>query len=98
MDNKYSALLHTYYRLHRKITLGSFNTGPFFATLVAQARDGAKNPYNMGFWHCLSILAPLKSVAIEIEIECSARAPCKIKTWPPKTKKHSKHCQTDFWS
>ena len=74
---QYFFLLHTYYRLHRKITLGSFNTGPYFATLVAQSRDGAKNPYNMGFWHCLSILAPLLSVAIEIE--CSTRAPCKIK-------------------
>ena len=40
---------------------------------MAQSRDGAKNPYNMGFWHCLSILAPLRSVAIEIE--GSARAP-----------------------
>ena len=39
----------------------------------------------MGFWHCLSLLAPLKSVAIEIE--CSACAPCKIKKWPPKKKK-----------
>ena len=29
----------------------------------------------MGFWHCLSILAPLQSVAIEIE--GSACAPCK---------------------
>ena len=44
---------------------------------MAQSRDCAKNPYNMGFWHCLSILAPLQSVAIEIE--CSACAPCKIK-------------------
>ena len=70
-------LLHSYYRLHRKITLGSFNTGPFFSTLMAQSCDCAKNPYNMGFWHCLSILAPLQSVAIEIE--CSACALCKIK-------------------
>ena len=32
--SRLNALLHTYYRLHRKITLGSFNTGPFFATLI----------------------------------------------------------------
>ena len=94
---KYLYLLHTYYRLHSKITLGYFNTGPFFATLMAQSRDCAKNPYNMGFWHCLSILAPLQSVAIEIE--CSACTPYKIKNGRrKKNKKHSKHCQTDFWS
>ena len=85
----------TYHRLHRKIILGSFNTGPFFATLMAQSRDCAKNPYNMGFWHCLSILAPLQSVAIEIE--CSALASCKIKNSCQKNT-HSKHCQTDFCS
>ena len=39
----------------------------------------------MGFWHCLSILAPLQSVAIEIE--CSACAPCKIKNGRRKKKK-----------
>ena len=38
----------------------------------------------MGFWHCLSILAPLQSVAIEIE--CSACAPCKIKNGRRKKK------------
>ena len=47
---------------------------------MAQSCDCAKNRYNMGVWHCLSILALLQSVAIEIE--CSGR----VQKWPPKRK------------